>query len=383
MEKLIDFAMCGSSGGECNPYDITRPVEVQRILLLINSEPLNVNEISTRTHIPLDKVVEHLDKLVKCGLVREENGLYKPAFPIFTLRDQRILQPPIDDMVDIVVGAVKNSRTELEKTISSLSIVKRGLRFIDLDYIIVGAITLDYEGLNVLEREGLIVKSKKMPGGGEYVFAGFEVGLLYLKEKWMWGHSGFFDKYWFSSHGKLPRKGRRKAFPDLAWSWYEWGLSVSEIESEMTVLGRILELLAYKDYTFNDLAMELNIDKQSLAVDLTLLLTLGYVAVDDKLLWKLSSPVFTREDYENIKSFSKHLLENIASEFKDKRNIIEEYYEETTPARNGIPLQEAFNQVYHLVFEKALNKLIGEGVINEPPLRLDGAKYSVFTIILK
>ncbi len=375
--------MCGSTGRECNPYDVTRPVEVQRILLLINSEPLSANTISARTHIPLGKVMEYLEKLVRCGLVREENGLYKPAFPIFTLRDQRILQPLIDCMVDIVVEAVKNSRTELERTISGLSIVKRGLRFIDLEYIIVGAITLDYEGLNVLEKEGLIVKSKKMPGGGEYIFAGFEVGLLDLKEKWMWGHSGFFGKYWFSSHGKLPRKGRRKAFPDLAWSWYEWGLSVSEIESKMIMLGRILELLLYEDYTFNKLVMELNIDKQSLATDLTLLLTLGYVVVDDKLLWRLNSPVFTREDYENIKSFSRHLLETIASRFKGKRSIIKEYYEKTMPARNGIPLQEAFNQIYHLVFGKALTRLIEEGVINEPPLRLDGAKYSVFIIILE
>ncbi len=54
----------------------------------------------------------------------------------------------------------------------------------------------------------------------------------------------------------------------------------------------------------------------------------------------------------------------------------------TSPARNGIPLEEAFNQVYHIVFGRVLSKLIDEGIIRGPPERVDGGRYSAFMVIL-
>ena len=39
----------------------------------------------------------------------------------------------------------------------------------------------------------MLIKSKKMPGGGEYVSAGFEVGLIDLRESWMWDMTEFSE----------------------------------------------------------------------------------------------------------------------------------------------------------------------------------------------
>jgi len=331
----------------------------------------------------MDEVVKHLNELTRCGLVREVDGLYRPTFAIFTLKDQRILQPLIDDLVSDIVKVVKDNKERLQETIDNLSIVKKGLRFADLEYIVLGAITLDYEGLEVFSEEDMLIKSKKMPGGGGYVFAGFEVGLIDLRESWMWGHNGVFGKYWFSSHGKLPPRGRRVAFPDLAWLWYEGGVSLNDIESKTIEIGRILEALLHEDLTLKDLHKELDIDEPSLAVDLTMLLILGYVTVLNGKIWRLNIPVFTPEDYENIKSLSRLILRTVANNFKSKKDVITKYYNKTPPARNGIPLKEAFNQIYHLVFEKALNKLIESNIIKGPSLRPDGGRYSVFTIILE
>ena len=382
MGELIQFAMCGSAGEECNPYALTAPLERQKLLLLINSRPPGIEDIARELNMPIEEVARHLNELTKCGLVREVNGLYRPTFAIFTLKDQKILQPLINDLINDIVEVVKNNMKKIQEVINDLAIVRRGLRFNDLEYIIIGAVTLDYEGLDVLSEENLLLKSKKMPGG-EYIFAGFEVGLIDLKEAWMWGHNGVFGKYWFSSHGRLLPKGRRITFPDLAWLWYSGGINLDKIKSKMIEIGSILEALVYEDLTLKDLQNKLNIDELSLAMNLSLLLALKYITVLNRNVWRLNIPVFTAEDYEKIKSLSRLILKAIANRFKSKLNIIKEYYSRTPPARNNIPLKEAFNQVYHLIFENALNTLIENNVIKGPSLRLDDGRYSIFMVILR
>ena len=150
----------------------------------------------------------------------------------------------------------------------------------------------------------------------------------------------------------------------------------------MNAIGGVLEVLVYEDLTFKDIQNKLHINELDLAMDLSLLLALGYITILDRRLWRLNIPVFTSEDYEKVKSISRSILKAIANEFKSKLNTIKECYSKTSPARNDIPLEEAFNQVYHLIFERALNKLIEDNVIKEPLLRPDGGRYSTFIIIL-
>ncbi len=382
MEKLLEFSMCGSEGEACNPYRLTAPIERQRLLLLINSKPMNVEGIAKELGMAVDEVVKHLEELARCGLVKKENGLYRPAFAIFTIEDQRILKPLIDELVDDVVRIVELWIPEFRRVIESFAIVRRGLRFPDLEYIAIGALALDYQGLDVLSEEGLLIKSKKMPGGGEYVFTGFEVGLFNLREAWMWGHHSVFGRYWFNTHGKLPPRGKRFAFPDLAWFWYVQGVDIDRIVAKMVEIGNILSALLREDLSFRDLQRELGVDSIALALDLSLLLAMNYVSVVGRDLWRLNIPVLTAEDYEALKQVSSSLLRDIAAVFKKKLNRIREAYSKTAPARNNIPVEEAFNQIYHLVFEQALNELMSRGIIAEPMERIDRGKYSAFVVIL-
>lgn len=175
----------------------------------------------------------------------------------------------------------------------------------------------------------------------------------------------------------------RIAFPDIAWLWYAQGVSLSNIESRMIEIGNMLSPLLQRDLSFDDLRDLLEIDEMDLITDLTLLLALKHVMVTDKELWRLNIPILTQRDYENIRSLSRSMLGAIASKFKNKLSTIKELYSKTTPAKNDIPVEEAFNQIYHLVFEKALNTLIRSKIIEEPSLRPDNGKYSAFMIILE
>ena len=198
---------------------------------------------------------------------------------------------------------------------------------------------------------------------------------------WIWGHHSTFDKYWFNSHGKIPPSIFRIAFPDLTFLWYS-GMSSSEIRSKMTNTGRILENLVYNDLTLNEIKTYLlDIDMKELLIDLSLLLALGYVIkVNNK--FRLGIPVFTRKDYEAVLSCSRKIMEEIASRFKERISNVEEYYRQSTPYKNKIPLKEAFNGLYHLIFDNALCKLIGDNTIPKPAKRVDNGEYSVFMVIL-
>ena len=389
---MLHFALCGSylDKPEYNPYQVAKHTVRQKILLLINSKPKSLVEIASKLNLDKNEVKMHIEALEKCGLVKKlvVNGitLYAPAFAIFTLEDQRKLQPLIEELSEDVVAVVSRSKKEVHETINKLECTKSGYEFPDLDYIIVGAYTLDYEGLEVLSEEGFLIVSKQMPGGN-YVFTGLEKGLVNLREAWMWGHNGQFGRYVFSTHGKLPPGGRR-AFPDITWFWISLLKDRKFVEEKMIRLGDILYALLKDPHTFNELNNVLKIPKSELLIDLTLLWELDYINVEKTsnrelaFEFKLNRPVFTSKDIDRIKSLSEKILRKFVDKsLKPKYSLIEEIYENTSPAKHQIDIKEAFNHLYHLIFEGALDKLISKQVLSEPPLRKDGGKYSTWVSI--
>jgi hypothetical protein len=57
-----------------------------------------------------------------------------------------------------------------------------------------------------------------------------------------------------------------------------------------------------------------------------------------------------------------------------------ERYAETSPSKNDIPFEEAFNPLYHLIFEQALDRLVRKRIIH-PPLRHINGRYSPFVAV--
>ena len=351
MKNLIEFTLCGWASGECNPYELTSTAECQRLLLLINRKPADALFISKELDLPVERIVELLSRLERCGLVKEEGGLYRPSFAIFTREDWELLAPIVDRLALSVAEIIRSSADAVRGVLEALTIVRRGLWFPELDYIVVGALALDYEALDVLAEEGLMVKAKRM-SGGEYVFTGFEAGIVNLKAGWMWDHTSKFGRYFFSTHGRLPPAGPRLALPDIAWLWNWQGVSLDAIISKMVELGDILANLVDGDLKFEELKKVVAVDAITLASDLSLLHALGYVRLIGWDLWRLGVPMFKREEYEKLRSSARSISRLVAGKLREHLSEVERYYGMTAPARNGIPLEEALNPLYHFVFEK-------------------------------
>ncbi|RLG49357.1 MAG: hypothetical protein DRN96_09765, partial [Thermoproteota archaeon] len=195
-----------------------------------------------------------------------------------------------------------------------------------------------------------------------------------------WGHSNQYGSYVFSSHGKLPPAGIRHAFPDLVRFW--WGLvGSSKLTRWVERLGRTLMELASSPLSVRELANRLQLDEVDLLRDIALLSELGYTTIvgsGEKARVELAAPAFTREDVKLIEDAAAAVHRDFIATLEGKYHRVKEAYRETSPARNGIDIREAFNEIYHTVFSLGLEKLLERGVIRRPPARLDGGEYAIW-----
>jgi len=392
MQRLIQFAVCGHSSADRNPYEATSDAITQRILLTINTRPLSIQEISREIGINESEVIQHLESLERCGLLKktrkEDNVLYQPSFAILTRRDQERLQLLVRRLSDSLVSVVTDLLPEIRRELKEIECVKAGYNFPDLEYISLGAYAFDYDGLEVLRDEGLLTVAKDMPGG-KYVFTGLEVGLENLREAWRWGHISKYGRYTFSSHGKLPPKKGRRSLPDLAWFWayiVEDDKERENIERKIVHYGELLYKLLEGPVTLDELTKELQLHKGELIIDLTLLEELDYVFSYTEhrreTKFGLNRPALLPEDCELIHRLSKRITkEFLERSLRTTYRELENTYEQTSPAKNGIDMKEAFNPIYHSIFEKALGGLIASEIIAKPPLRRDGGQYSPWIAI--
>jgi hypothetical protein len=373
-KALIQFAMCGKTG-KLNPYSVVEALDRQKILLFINSVPSDIATIAEKLRSSKARTAEELQALKECGLIKEVNARYSPVFPIFTLKDLTILAPLVEMFGRGVSDIIGKRMREVRDLVSDLACSKTDLSFCDMEYIIIGAMTLDYNGLRVMKDAGLLCPGK-MPGGGNYVFLGLESRCADLKEGWMWGHSSTFGKYSFNTHGKLPLKGFRMAFPDITWNWAELA-ERDIIAKEMEKIGEILESLSQKDLTVMELKAKTGDPGDKLLAELTMLFTLGYIVPANKK-WRINRPFFFPDDMRKIRKLSDSILSEVAKFFKREQSQMLNVYMQTSPSKNNLAFEESFNLLYHLIFEKTLNILMEKKMITMPPERQDNVRYSPF-----
>lgn len=374
----IQFALCGSYGAEdeLNPYKVTGPEVRQEILSLINLKPRTPEEIVSILKLPKDEIAEHLAALERPALIERLGRRYKPSFAIFTAQDQERLGSLIAELSGSFAEVVQENIDMVHWAYATCGFSDHGFLFEDLAYILVGAYTFDYGGLEALSREGFLRVSKEMPGGN-YIFTGLE-GELNLRANWQWGHAASFGPFTFFGHGELPSEGPRQAFPEEAYKWLREGWPEEEVTARMEELGQILLALYKKPMELEELANRVRIERGKLQEHLKLLQELEYIMrTGDAFI--SHCPIIGKEALEHIRKMVERLQAKLIAEaLRPNWEQMRHIYEGTAPARNGIDICEGFNMIYHLVFERASRSLMEQGIIPWPKRRADGARYAIW-----
>jgi DNA-binding transcriptional ArsR family regulator len=376
----IQFALCGSykADDDLNPYKVTEPDVCQEILSAINQKPRAPEEIAATTKLSPEEVGNHLMAMVKAGLVRQLDNCYKPTFAIFTTHDQERLKPLIDELSRSFAKIVQENMNMVHRAYEQCNFSDHGFSFDDLAYILVGAYTLDYGGLKALSQADLLIPSREMPGG-HYVFTGFEGEIINLRAKWQWGHNALFGRFTFSGHGEVPAQGGRNAFPEQAYTWqYAEGWSEEDVIKTMEEIGEILVALYEHPLGIEELVVQTGINEERLHEHLELLRKLEYHRADGELFVS-SCPVVVKESADHIQKLVEQLQAKLITEvLKPSWERIQNIYKKTAPANNEIDVREAFNMIYHLMFEQALRLLLEQGTIPWPKHHADGVRYAIW-----
>ena len=371
------FSLCGSCGlvGELNPYKVTASNVRQEILSAINRKPQSPRTLAARTSLSETDTLGHLRSMEQAGLVKEIDGRYQPAFAIFTHEDLTQIGPLLKELSTGLVRVAEDNMALVREVYEGGGFLEHGFPFQKLAYILIGAYTFDYGGLDALSEASFLLIAKEMPGG-RYVFSGFEG--LNLRTRWQWGHAATFGRFTFFSHGELPPEGHRKAFPDLAWAWQGEGRPEEEITHTMQEIGKLLLALYKERLEFKKLTEGTGIEPKRCKTHLTLLQELGYVHREGKTFLS-ACPVINAATGQHIQAMTKVLQGKFITEIlRPSWKRIEAAYQTSSPGRNGIDLREGFNALYHLIFEQASRVLMERGIIPWPKRHPDGVRYAVW-----
>jgi DNA-binding transcriptional ArsR family regulator len=375
----IQFTLCGSysSEEELNPYKITEAPVRQEILSLINLEPQTLGKLAVKLGLEEEELADHIKALGRAGLIEEIGGRYKPSFAIFTTQDQERLKPLIEKVSGSIAQVIQRNRDMVHATHEACRFPAHGFSFNDIAYILIMAYTFDYGGLEMLSKAGFLTISKEMPGG-KYIFSGLE-GELDLRSAWRWGHSSRFGRFTFFGHGELPRVGPRKAFPELAYLWlFKEAQPETVVTQRMEEIGKILLALYERPMELEALTDQTGLEQGRITEHLALLQELEYVRMERKAFFS-ACPVVDEKALEQIRAMIEALWGEIISlVIQSNWQRLEQLYQETAPAWNGIDLEEAFNPIYHMIFERAARMLMEQGIVPWPRRHSDGARYAVW-----
>ena len=382
----LDFALCGFSGpyDEYNPYYVTQHPERQRIIIALHEEPQTISELAAKLNMDEHIVRQHVDALLRCGLARIGNdGKVRLTFTVLLGQDLKKLEPVMNSLTKDLVEIARENINNLKNIVKNIKCTQQG-NFPELNYIILVAYTFDFEGLNVLSSEGYLVVTREMPGNRRYVFSAVDKSIINLKSLFKWGHSYSTRNYEFFTHGNVSEYSPRLAFPDLATYVLLTQSDLGNyIDTILEASGKLLENLASCELKLNDAISELEkyLRKEEAILLLQFLASMGYVIYYPGKILRLGRPFLYKEDVELILSFARNFIKKFIECSLSKRwSALKEVYMTTGPARHGVPIEEAFNIIYHIVFSRAALFLLEEGFLYLEYDR-NGARYCAWVSV--
>ncbi|MDI6905015.1 MAG: hypothetical protein QMD13_05960 [Candidatus Bathyarchaeia archaeon] len=395
LPKKVMTYICGDGGplDDFNPSIVTRQKWASELLYTLNKRPLSAEQVCLELKISREEIIKPLEDLIRIKAIEEKSGVYHVAFSIFTKEDLMVLARATKQIADKLANRIyshKKKITSLVKNISSAQQVEMD----KLLFAAVGCFVLDWQGLKVLEDEGLLAKNKPQPGNRNYLlFAREEIDenmATRLYDAMYWGsHSDALDKYTFTSFGD--HYGLRYAFPDILWTLHASSKAFQEtfgpplwftekLSTIIRLFGKnLLRDVALMLFRMNDegpisekeFSRNENDNEVWLQNLLHLLQDMNYI-VYEKGTVTLHYPVFVAKD-EKIMEELGDLITPLATQIIRQNYLhLKRVLGDITPMKNNIPFGEVLNEAWHWIFAQT-NKILAEkGFLYTPPRKRAG-----------
>lgn len=359
-----------------DPVTVAQSPEVSKLLQAIADKPRSADYIEQSLG---DSEVD-LALLVELDLVKQWDGGYAIGFNYLTLEDHDLLVTTLAQFAEDLARSYRDRWPEFESVFKAYDIdsVDKG----ELAYAVIGAISLDWDGLDITADKDLRITANNLPGGRDFVvWAKEQSSDRNVKELYWGSHNTTVDGIQFTTFGdhySLPRLG----LPDLLWSTNNRVVEIDAMprtfrmsvykalapyyhDDFLADAGAILGALREGAGTIGSIAGSTGIDKQRAEAIFTLLMELQYVK-RDRGAYVLAAPYFSHADKPMIDA-ARELGWLLMDEWLDTNYAtVEAKLNRLTVRKYGVQYRQLFTEIWHYLFGLTNKALVASGHFANP-----------------
>jgi hypothetical protein len=360
-QPILEYSYRGSREAGREFVAVMKDPVVQSLLLEVASSPRSRPFVDAA----LEKSQVTAGQLESLGLIRPNADLYELAFPLLTREDRQTIQAVAEREGARLAERLLAHRSRVEELLTSDPIP--GVDWHATAYFVLGCVSLDWDGLNLVESRGYLAA----PAEGKYLPTAYQSLPRETLRQIYWGSHSYHDALavtTFGDHYSLPRSG----LPDALWSL---SASVPEpVQSKLTNAAAGLArrhaaalMLALRDgpKTTTQLAAATGFGQDDVQDVLALLLALEYVSESEGVYGPMI-PVLTERDRPMVSELRLLGRQVMLDWLAERYESLSDELATLTPRRYSIPLSSCFYWVWHPIFGVANRELVAAGLFADP-----------------
>ncbi len=372
-KNLVDYSIVGSNSCDKKPCydDVISKIPVQKLFLDLAAAPVDAATVESalkQAGVPLSDVLQ-------LRLIRREGGRYFLNFPLFTAADVVTIKAASDRYAASLAQALLERRHDIESAL--LAYGAPGVDRKAVAYVVLGCVSLDWDGLDITASKGYRKTTEDRPDG-KYVPAAEQKSEVSLQRIYWGSHNSQIGEAYFTSFGD--HFSPRYTLPDLIWrvpgriadtqfpadiQRALRSLLAEALNNSGDEMGRIMLALRSGEKTKPELARSLAIPEANAGVLLDTLSELQFVRLQDGR-YQAAVPVLTERDKEmvdKLRAIGRQVMESwLAANYPHIKSDLNHL----SFTRSGVPFEDGFTMIWHYIFGITNAKLVEAGLFADP-----------------
>lgn len=374
----LQVGITGSNSleGLQDPVTVAQLPEVSALLQSIADKPRSADYIEKS----LNESEADLALLVELGLIKPWDGVYAIGFNYLTLEDHELLVTMLAPYAESLAQSYRDKWPRFRAIFEAY-----GIKTVDMGkiaYAVLGAMSLDWDGLDITAEKNLRITADNLPGGRDFViWAKERSGEINVKELYWGSHNTTVNGIRFTTFGdhySLPRH----ALPDLLWNTSSRVAKIDNTPRALRIsiykalspyyqddflldVGNILGVMRDGAVTIDAISASMDVRMERTEAILTFLTEMQYIRNDGDA-YVIVAPYFSHADRPMLDA-ARELGWQLMDDWLDLNySMVEAELDALTARKYGIPYRQLYTQIWHYVFGLANKALVESGHFADP-----------------
>lgn len=285
-----------------------------------------------------------LKDLLALGLIRKEGGRYHLNFALFTVSDQKRIREAIGPHAESLAKSLEARNGDLLAALAAYDVP--GVDRRDLAFIVLGCMSLDWDGLVLTSEQGYRAATGPRPDG-IYVPHAEESSPQSLRGLYWGSQTSDENGLWLTTFGDHACK--RLTPP-------------SEFTEPML---RIMMALRDAPMSLDDLGRSKGLNHAEVAGLMPILQAYGWVR-EDAGRFRVRIPVLSRRDepmVNKVRAIGRQVMSVWLKQYYPQLQL---ELGDLSYSRSGVRFQEGFTMIWHYLFGMANERLVASGLFADP-----------------